>query len=184
MGLTVRDFIPSPTILPPSGGLITFQFRAQSSGNPSHMRAKIRIPQTEPFVFMPAQGADPKEIFFPGANNMAPAPTQLTRFVLNPTSIVSDGAPDRTREEPLKVHLELQGLDSAGQPIGSPRTASLLITIDTLSTALTLLSSNLNLSSNELSKALGVSTSTLRTSMRGGHSPRVRAALDKMFRGQ
>lgn len=183
MALRVQDFAASPKVLPPSGGQVAFSFRAQGTGNPSHMRARIRIPAAEPFVFSNAHQGGPRELFIPGAQTTAPVPTQLTSFNAQVMTLAPDGPVNPAREQPLRIDIELQGFDANGQAVGAAQPDSLLITFDTLSTALSLLSTNLGLTQGELSERLGVSPSTLRTAMRGGSSPKVRAALDKVFRG-
>lgn len=183
MALRVQDFASSPTILPPSGGQVVFSFRAQGNGNPSHMRARISIPDAEPFVFSNAHQGRPREFFLPGAQTKLPVPTQITPFHTPTMTLAPDGPVNPAREEPLTIHIELQGLDANGQAVGNPQPDRLLITFDTLSTALSLLSSNLGLTQNEMSERLGVSPTTLRSAMRGGNSPKVRAALDKVLRG-
>ncbi len=184
MSINVDGFQSAPTTIPTSGGPVAFRFQAVSTGNPSHMRARIRIPDQEPFVFSPTQGSNPRELFFPGSSQQLQAPTQPTPFNIPATAIVPAGAAGPVRL-PLKIHLELQGLNASGGSVGSPRLASLLITFGaSLAQSLNLLSSQLNMTPTALSAMLGVAPSTLRAAMQGGNSPKSQAALDRFLLGR
>lgn len=179
--LSVQDFRCHPNVIPPTGTAVTFNFNARSLGV-SQLRARYFIAANESFGFSPTEGADAREVFFPSISGLTPAPGQLDQVGPKKATLIPLGAPDPTREQPLVVNLEVFGFDDSGQQVAI-RTDDLLITIDTLSMALGLISSSLGLTQAELSTGLGVSPTTLRNVMRGACSLKVREALADRLRG-
>jgi len=185
MALILSEFSNDPQILTPTGGAVRLFFTANAtSSGPSQMQARFSIDPTETFVFALPSGATTKEVFFPAANQRIAAPTSSTPFGPIPVTIAPEGQPDPTHVQPLQINLELQGFDAAGNRTSDVRNRVVLITMDTSSFALGLLTASLGISHKELANSLGVHPSTVTKVMEGGSSAKVREALAKILRGQ
>ncbi len=165
---SIRDFKCTPNILTPGGGAVAFTFAARSIGNPTHLRARYWIDDAEPFVFSPAESANPREVFLPSKDGEIAAPTSRRTIGPKRTVIAPAGAANQAHPQPLKVNLEVTGLKD-GEP-SETRELDLLITIDTLAMALGLVHTGLGVSKKRIAEILGVSEDTVRKVMGGGSS--------------
>lgn len=184
MTLIISALTSDTDVLPPKGGRVKLAFTANATGGvPSHMQARFWIGEEESFVFTLPAGAT-KEVFFPNAGPVA-APVESTSFGPVSVTIEPDGPPDPGHTQPLQVNLELQGFDAAGNRIpGEVDNFVVLIDIDTTALALNLLTTSLGVTPKEVADTLGVHPDTVKNVLDGESSPKVRAALAKMLRGQ
>ncbi len=117
-----------------------------------------------------------------------------------------EGRPDPTRFGLLRINVELQGYDAGGNPVpGQLRKRPLTIKLDAVSmalgvaaaaedraalaeidpvcAALRIVSNSLGISQVQISKVLDVHPDTVGRVLRGENSPKVREALERIFKG-